>query len=258
MANYYFIFLFSQFIVIFCFNSTNDENIDILSLELNEEKSKRSSHFDGNTPTPSKDQHSPSGNDHKNIYIQIEQLLIREKDLNNLYRSEYEKYINYQTQLKSQKIYLIFLIGITSVLFLILVIYSINQYLKCKRKSKKKLIGKKSSLMKSMRAELISSCSTFISNEKSNDSFEKISNDSSVSNNFNILIQSEKVENEEINNQNIENKDAEEAPIEYIDNKDKNNFNDDMKTLTNNEDMFIESKTDKLLYKPYSEEEINK
>ena len=29
-----------------------------------------------------------------------------------------------------------------------------------------------------------------------------------------------------------------------------------MKTLTNNEDMFIESKTDKLLYKPYSEDEI--
>lgn len=258
MSNYYFIFLFCYLFFRFCINSANGENIDILSLELNEEKSKRNSHFDGSTPTPPKDQYSSSGNDHKNIYIKIEQLLIREKDLKNLYRSEYEKYINYQTQLKSQRIYLIFLIGITSVLFLILVIYSINQYLKCRRKSRKKLLGKKSSLMKSMRAELISSCSTFNSNEISNDSLDKISNDLSVSNNYNILIQSEKVENEEINNQNIDDKDAEEAPIEYIDNKEKNNFNDDMKTLTNKEDMFIESKTDKLLYKPYSEEEINK
>ena len=30
-----------------------------------------------------------------------------------------------------------------------------------------------------------------------------------------------------------------------------------MKTLTNDEDIYFASKTDKLLYKPYSNEEIN-
>ena len=34
-------------------------------------------------------------------------------------------------------------------------------------------------------------------------------------------------------------------------------INDDNKTLTNNPDIFIQSKTDKMLYRPYSEEEIN-
>ena len=32
--------------------------------------------------------------------------------------------------------------------------------------------------------------------------------------------------------------------------------NDDNKTLTNNPDLFIQSKTDKILYQPYSNEEI--
>ena len=33
-------------------------------------------------------------------------------------------------------------------------------------------------------------------------------------------------------------------------------INDDNKTLTNNPDVFIQSKTDKILYQPYSNEEI--
>ena len=37
-----------------------------------------------------------------------------------------------------------------------------------------------------------------------------------------------------------------------------NNYNDDMKTLTNDENVYFASKTDKLLYKPYPKEEINK
>ena len=33
-------------------------------------------------------------------------------------------------------------------------------------------------------------------------------------------------------------------------------INDDNKTLTNNPDIYISSKTDKMLYQPYSKEEI--
>ena len=155
--------------------------------------------------------------------------------------------------MKTQKIYLFFLIALASVLFLILVIYSIRQYLKCRRKAKKKLSNKKNDLINSVKSEIVSSFSTFDSYQKNSNLTNNISNDLSISNNFYILIKSKKIENDEIN---IDNKDSDEAPIEYIEKNKGNNFEDDMKTLTNNEDIFIESKTDKLLYKPYSEDEI--
>ena len=65
--------------------------------------------------------------------------------------------------------------------------------------------------------------------------------------------------------------DEDEAPIQYYENKNNNNinnninqnnncnniYNDDVKTLTNDENVYFASRTDKLLYKPYSNEEIN-
>ena len=104
-----------------------------------------------------------------------------------------------------------------------------------------------------MKSEIVFSFSTFDSYQKNSNLTNNISNDLSISNNFYLLIKSKKIENDEIN---IDNKDSDEAPIEYIEINIANNFEDDMKTLTNNEDIFIESKTDKLLYKPYSEDEI--
>ena len=104
-----------------------------------------------------------------------------------------------------------------------------------------------------MKSEIVSSFSTFDSYQKNSNLTNNISNDLSISNNFYLLIKSKKIENDEIN---IDNKDSDEAPIEYIEKNKGNNFEEDMKTLTNNEDIFIESKTDKLLYKPYSEDEI--
>ena len=217
---------------------------------------KGKSNFFGEHPPPSTPDilpFGPHGSYNDNIFYKIEQLLIREKDLDNLYHSEHDKFINYQNQLKTQKIYLFFLIALASVLFLILVIYSIRQYLKCRRKAKKKLSNKKNDLINSVKSEIVSSFSTFDSYQKNSNLTNNISNDLSISNNFYLLIKSKKIENDEIN---IDNKDSDEAPIEYIEKNKANNFEDDMKTLTNNEDIFIESKTDKLLYKPYSEDEI--
>ena len=93
------------------------------------------------------------------------------------------------------------------------------------------------------------------------------------SSNFNILIKSkinnnkkeeeDKKEKEIIINPYKDNED--EAPIRFSKNNNLNNniniinyYNDDMKTLTNDEDIYFASRTDKLLYKPYSNEEINK
>ena len=195
---------------------------------------KGKSNFFGEHPPPSTPDilpFGPHGSYNDNIFYKIEQLLIREKDLDNLYHSEHDKFINYQNQLKTQKIYLFFLIALASVLFLILVIYSIRQYLKYRRKAKKKLPNQKNDLINSVKSEIVSSFSTFDSYQKNSNLTNNISNDLSISN-------------------------SDEAPIEYIEKNKANNFEDDMKTLTNNEDIFIESKTDKLLYKPYSEDEI--
>lgn len=254
MENYYLLFIFYQFCFIFCINSPNNENNHIPFAKKNDEKA---GFLEINLPPlPPKEQpFFPPGGDTDNIFMKIKQLLIRENDLNNLYHSEQEKCINYENQLKGQKIYLFFLISMTSVLFLILLNYSIRHYMKCKRKAKKKLLVKKNELMES---ELISSFSTFDSYKQNSSSFEQISNELSNSSNFNILIQSKKRENKEINKQNIDNKDGDEAPIRYIVKNKENKFDSDMKTLTNDENIFIESKTDKLLYKPYSEDEINK
>ena len=249
MEDYYLLFIFFEFCLIYCINSKNSENINML---------KGKSNFFGEhhpSPSPNVLPFGPHGSDSDNIFFKIEQLLIREKDLDNLYHSEHDKFVNYQNQLKTQKIYLLFLIVITSVLFLILAIYSIRQYLKCRRKTKKKLLNKKNDLINSVESEIVSSFSTFDSYKNNNNSIENVSNDLSISNNFYILIKSKKIENDEIN---IDNKDSDEAPIEYIEKNKENNFEDNMKTLTNNEDLFLESNTDKLLYKPYSEDEINK
>ena len=52
--------------------------------------------------------------------------------------------------------------------------------------------------------------------------------------------------------------DGDEAPIQFYENNiNDDKFKDDMKTLTNDENVYFASKTDKLLYKPYSKEEIN-
>ena len=57
-------------------------------------------------------------------------------------------------------------------------------------------------------------------------------------------------------NENEKNFDAPNAP--KIEDDSNVVINDDNKTLTNNPDVFIQSRMDKILYKPYSEEEIKK
>ena len=57
-------------------------------------------------------------------------------------------------------------------------------------------------------------------------------------------------------NENEKNFDAPNAP--KIEDDSNVVVNDDNKTLTNNPDVFIQSRMDKILYKPYSEEEIKK
>ena len=90
--------------------------------------------------------------------------------------------------------------------------------------------------------------------------YDKLQDKLNISSNFNILIHSQKIERENKEDQmeyNLDDGDV--APVEYyIKNNNSNVKEEEIKTLTNDEDIYIESRTDQLLYKPYSEDEINK
>ena len=137
-------------------------------------------------------------------------------------------------------------------------------------------LSKINSFGKEFKSSFESSKSTDESNKK-NSSYNPSQSDDYLninnSSNFNILIKSKinnnKKEEEDKKEQEIiinPYKDNEnEAPIRFSKNNNlnnniniNNNYNDDMKTLTNDEDVYFASRTDKLLYKPYSNEEINK
>ena len=208
-------------------------------------------------PPPKDEPIWPPEDDINDIYIKVDKLMAKEKELNVIYDSEYNKFLNYEIELKSQKTYLYFLIGIVVILFLILVIYSIYECLKFKRKTKIDLIKKKDLKFKSKNTELLSSSSsTFDSSEQN--SLDKLPNNLNISSNFNILIHSQKIEKEDYVKGNYfnNNEDGDVAPVEYY--ASNNNIKDEIKTLTNNEDIYVESQTDKLLYKPYSEDELKK
>ena len=187
------------------------------------------------------------------------------------------------------------MIIIVCVLLFIIVIYICSEVYKHKIKGKNDILATISSLnstgFESSSSQIKNSTSE--SNKRNQSSSQK--DDLNNSSNFNILLGNNTEEGEIILDPY---KDGDEAPIQfqYINNKNNNisnnnnnnnnsnnnsnnniinnndnnignnidnnninnNYNDDEKTLTNNEDIFFASKTDKLLYKPYSEEEINK
>ncbi len=76
----------------------------------------------------------------------------------------------------------------------------------------------------------------------------------------NVVIPNNNIENSEINNNNsfdnnnIQEENNYDAP--KIANFSNVEINDDNKTLTNNPDLFVPSRMDRILYKPYLEEEI--
>ena len=195
-----------------------------------------------------------------------------------------------QNQLKSDSNYILTLIIIVCILFFIIVIHFCYEIVYRNKKG----IQSKIDSIDSTGFDLSSSQfknSTYESNKRNQSSSQSQKDDLNDLSNFNILLDKNGEEGQIILNPYI---DAEEAPIQFYYNNNSNNnnnnndnnnnnsinnsdknidnnidnifdnnninniYNDDEKTLTNNEDIFFASKTDKLLYKPYSEEEINK
>ena len=249
-------FLFFDYNKVYCKNPQLDELNKINFIMKSKEKDIYSFPPDDNNP-PSDGPFGPDDSD--DIFLKVDKLIAKEKELNLIYDSEYNKFLNYETQIQNQKIYLYFLIGVVVVLFLILFIYSLFECLKCKTKSNIEIFNKENKKIKSNISGMFSSSSsTFDSNNQS--SLDKLPDKLNISSNFNILIHSQKIERENNEDQmeyNLDDGDV--APVEYY--IKNNNFNvkeEEIKTLTNDEDIYIESRTDQLLYKPYSEDEINK
>lgn len=79
----------------------------------------------------------------------------------------------------------------------------------------------------------------------------------SLKNSSNISLNDANIQNNLSNdNKNINEENANNLNSNKIDELFKESVNDENKTLTNNPDIFIQSKTDKILYQPYSNEEI--
>lgn len=219
-----------------------------------------------------KDRNRPGPYDREDLYKEYEIILYRLKGTQQHYDSEYLKLIENENQIKHDKIYLCLLIIIACILAIIIIIFSCYELYKYRKKKKLKdneySISKLKSFGKEFKSSFESSKSTNESNKKNSQSDDI---DIYNSSNFNILNKSKidkkieddkKEEEKEIIIDPYNNED--EAPIQFYknnnsinDNNNINNFNDDMKTLTNDEDIYFASKTDKLLYKPYSNEEIN-
>ena len=204
------------------------------------------------------------------FFEEYEILLEKEKELRESYNKYYIEFVKQNNQLKIDRIHISLLIVIACLLLIIIIIYSCYELYKYRQSNRNKSIiygnfNSKYSVY-SFSKEFKSSEST-----KSNEeSFKKNSfyNPSQIgeldnSSNFNIFTYNKENENKKekeiyVNDLN----EGEEAPIQHkeknINNQNNNIFNDDMKTLTNDENAYFSSKTDKILYKPYSQEEINK
>ena len=144
----------------------------------------------------------------------------------------------------------------------VIIIFILIKNCFCKKKKKIKL-GKSSSVelpdkkknkkKSNHQANEIEDSSYNILNGSLKNSTNISSNNISFQNNSNFDNNDVNKENV-VNVENVNNLNSNSNKIDEINNE---SVNDDNKTLTNNPDIFIQSKTDKMLYQPYSEEEIN-
>jgi len=212
----------------------------------------------------------------RNPFDRLEELENEEKKLIKEYE-EKMKENELLTQKIAKKIKYIKIFVSTGFLKLIISFLLITKiYSKC-QKTNIYQIAKKNVSNRNSEINLKDSNKNNISLESNQSSILSTSNSSIQKSSFNLLNSSS---NKSINadNDNISNYQMSEQSnndsFVVKENENENNFdapnapkiednsnvviNDDNKTLTNNPDVFIPSRMDKILYKPYSEEEIKK
>ena len=269
MANHYksifFFLLFQSYLKVYSINSKDNQSYILINdisskniLHKKHQKEKNSTILNEKPPMD-------------DIFEEYKLLLEKDEELQKTYIKHYLEFEEKNNQLKIDRIHICLLILVVCFLsgfIFIYACYELYKFIKNKSisKAQAKPISNIYSLSKDINLLEQKSTESTKSNEES---FKKNSSnnpsqigDLNDSSNFNIFIQSndnkDKKEKEIILNYLDK---GEEAPIQFKE-KSNNNiinnvFNDDIKTLTNDEDVYFASKTDKILYKPYSEEEIN-
>ena len=177
------------------------------------------------------------------------------EDMNKKRKNEYEEKMKENLLLKQQienKLIYIKILLVTGGIMLFIIIFILFKMRCCKKEKieKKEYIQNNSNEVKNQ------------NNINNNDLGESGYN--LIKSNMSKINDSLNISSNNYNNRNI----SDNNNSNIIENKrnDLNNnkiggliieeINDDNKTLTNNPDIFIQSKTDKMLYRPYSEEEI--
>ena len=180
--------------------------------------------------------------------------------------SDYKKKLEENSKLKKQiekKIKYIKILLTTGISMLSIIIYfSIKIYMKYSRQKsiqneikKLRIKNSKNNNENKYKGKLnISSSNSSI--EKSNDNLLKSNSDINMSNNNNEDIS--EVNNNQNNNFNKNLEEENNYDAAQIVDCSNIVINDDNKTLTNNPDFFVPSRMDRILYKPYPKEEINR
>ena len=212
----------------------------------------------------------------RNPFDRLEELENEEKKL----IKEYEEKMK-ENELLTQKIakkikYIKILVSTGFLKFIISFLLITKIYSKCQKKNIYQ-IAKKNVSNRNSEIILKDNNKNNISLESNQSSILSTSNSSIQKSSFNLLNSSSNksinADNDNISNYQMSEQSNNDSFVEK-ENNNENNFdapnapkiednlnvviNDDNKTLTNNPDVFIPSRMDKILYKPYSEEEIKK
>lgn len=212
----------------------------------------------------------------RNPFDRLEELENEEKKL----IKEYEEKMK-ENELLTQKIakkikYIKILVSTGFLKFIISFLLITKIYSKCQKKNIYQ-IAKKNVSNRNSEIILKDNNKNNISLESNQSSILSTSNSSIQKSSFNLLNSSSNksinADNDNISNYQMSEQSNNDSFVEK-ENENENNFdapnapkiednlnvviNDDNKTLTNNPDVFIPSRMDKILYKPYSEDEIKK
>lgn len=169
-------------------------------------------------------------------------------------KDEYEEKVKENLLLKQQieiKLKYIIILGITGGMMLLIIIFiGIKSCIDCKMKKRIKQIPFEQKIELNEN-EMKNNKNEKVNIDQSNNNLLNSDLSNNVSKNFPINSDNSIFNNLELNEEKGKNLDA---PDIEVYNGEK--LNDDNKTLTNNPDVFLPSKTDKILYQPYSNEEI--
>ena len=169
-------------------------------------------------------------------------------------KNDYEEKMKENLLLKQQiedKLKYIKILFVTGIIMLLIIIFILVKMCIGRKKNKIIPIAPKMSELKNFK-KIDNSANSRIANSN----YNLLNSDLSISNSISISSNNSYSNNRNINNSNLNENKGKSLNSANIEEFPEEKINDDNKTLTNNPDIFISSKTDKMLYQPYSKEEI--